>query len=141
MCLSLLMLLLQWNWNHLYVKAEHRMSADLISVTWFMMEGMVWLIVMVISSLTGFRGPLKDPQTNEKSNPTPTSKALHQAFLVQDFSELLRNFISCNYQLCFYNWRGIELGATKWKPSICIWTFRKFCPDHTTVLDNHGFFS
>lgn len=81
LCLSLLMLPLQWHWNHLYIKEGHRKSADLISVTWFV-EGMVWLTVMVISYLIGFKRSLKNPQTNRKSNPTPTNKALHQAFLV-----------------------------------------------------------
>lgn len=127
MCLSLLMLLLQENWNRLFVKAEHRMSANLISVTWFT-EGMVWLTVMVISYLIGFRRPLKDLQTNKKFNP------------VQVFNEFFRNLISCNYQCYFHNWRNTGLGATTWKISVCIWTFRRLCPDHTTALDSHGGF-
>lgn len=137
-------LLLQRNWNHMYVKADHRMSADLISVTWWRgWSG--WLSWWFLTSL-GFSRSLKDKikykqkKYKQKIHLTGTSKTLHQAFFVQIFNEFLRNFNSCSCQHCFHNGRNTGFGAAKWKTSICIWTFRKLVPDPTTIWDNHGRF-
>lgn len=79
-------LLLQRNWNHMYVKADHRMSADLISVTWWRgWSG--WLSWWFLTSL-GFSRSLKDPQTNKKSTSQELAKLYTRLFL----SKFLMNF-------------------------------------------------